>query len=524
MSEPDLASSSWSADDSPYPDPNEILENKDGLSDAAALPLNSRDAQEQPSQLPASLNLLPLPDPQESVIADWHCNDGEDPKVQELIIALQRQAAHDLERHQRNWEQERQHLLAELAQAQAHSPNSTGREDPIVGNNTPATAEVASKAIERIRQLEQALDQALASLSELRFQLRDQQALETQLASTEEFTHIQQQAIAKLKLQLAQQQQALETQIIDTQERDQAYQELLAATEALAQGQQAELERLRVQIAHDRAEAHAYQHRLEKQLTDLQASLETQQQRELDLESQALAARSQVVSLEVQLEESHRQVGALQTNLSDRQANINRLTLQIEQAHLALQAQQELGITLSQTQSLASEQNTTISSLSQDLVTAHIKIEELETQVAKQVKLQARLQHACQELEAERDRYQARVTELEQRTAEMQEQILKQARQASEYEAAIQHWKDRSLTSYPHILELKEQLEQFLTNSSIDPNLAALLAELLLIIQPLATSESPEPEKPDTVAHPRFGKNLTVDLPAFLSRRRDSKT
>ncbi|HEY9883488.1 MAG TPA: hypothetical protein V6C98_07740, partial [Thermosynechococcaceae cyanobacterium] len=60
--------------------------------------------------------------------------------------------------------------------------------------------------IERIRHLEQALDQSLASLSEMRLQMVDQRRLEAQLAATEDISNIQQRAIARLKLQLAHQQ------------------------------------------------------------------------------------------------------------------------------------------------------------------------------------------------------------------------------------------------------------------------------------------------------------------------------
>ncbi|HEY9660780.1 MAG TPA: hypothetical protein V6C65_20170, partial [Allocoleopsis sp.] len=84
------------------------------------------------------------------------------------------------------------------------------------------------KRIARIEQLEQALDQTLAHLDELREQLKEQTFLENQLATTEEYANVQQQAIARFKLQIAEQQQVLDTQILETQQRDQAIQELMA--------------------------------------------------------------------------------------------------------------------------------------------------------------------------------------------------------------------------------------------------------------------------------------------------------
>jgi hypothetical protein len=80
------------------------------------------------------------------------------------------------------------------------------------------------KSLERIRQLEHALDQTLASLTELELQIQDHHFLETQLAEVEAFSHIQQHAIAKLH----QHQQTLEQQIHDLEAREHYYQELLA--------------------------------------------------------------------------------------------------------------------------------------------------------------------------------------------------------------------------------------------------------------------------------------------------------
>jgi chromosome segregation ATPase len=58
--------------------------------------------------------------------------------------------------------------------------------------------------LERIGQLEQALEQSLTSLNELKQKLKDQHLLETQLAATEEIANLQQQAITQLKQQVTQ--------------------------------------------------------------------------------------------------------------------------------------------------------------------------------------------------------------------------------------------------------------------------------------------------------------------------------
>jgi chromosome segregation ATPase len=58
---------------------------------------------------------------------------------------------------------------------------------------------------ERIGQLEQALEQCLGYLNELRQKLRDQQMLETHLASVEEVANLQQKAVNELRHRLGQQ-------------------------------------------------------------------------------------------------------------------------------------------------------------------------------------------------------------------------------------------------------------------------------------------------------------------------------
>jgi len=60
------------------------------------------------------------------------------------------------------------------------------------------------KLVQRVCLLQQALDQALDSLDELTAQVQDKYWVETQLASTEKYANVQQQAINHLKQQLAQ--------------------------------------------------------------------------------------------------------------------------------------------------------------------------------------------------------------------------------------------------------------------------------------------------------------------------------
>ncbi|NJL37223.1 MAG: hypothetical protein HC899_10960 [Leptolyngbyaceae cyanobacterium SM1_4_3] len=370
--------------------------------------------------------------------------------------------------------------------------------------------------VTRIYHLEQALDQALACLSDLRMQLQNQEILEAQLATTEEFAYVQQQAIARLKQQLMHQQQLLEAHISEAQGRNHTVQTLLSATEAMTQAQQAELERLQTRIAQDWTKIQTHRSRLEQQIENLKAALDSRQQRVLELESEVLTTRTQNVSLEVQLNAAQSQIEDLHTLLNQHQARLSEAVAQLDQARLALGEQQTVASSLRRTRTIASEQETTIASLKQDLAMTQIKVEELETQLAKQLRWQARWQQNCQEAEAERDRYQTRTAELTQQTSEMQDQIFAQARQASEYEAAVQHWKDRCLNSQRQMAQLKELLEQAISQSAL-PNTHLASDALLEWLAAIQLESSKDLLNVPLSPASRFS---TLDLPDFLVRHR----
>jgi chromosome segregation ATPase len=412
-------------------------------------------------------------------------------ETQAMIDALKQQATAELDYQRQLWEQEHAALLSELMQARS----------------------LAQEQVERIRQLEQALDQSLASLQEMRLQVVDQQFLEAQLASTEEISNIQQQAIIRLKLQLTEQQQTLDTQLAEAQARDRNLHELLATMETLTQTQQVDLEQLRSQITQDRAEVQTYQASLEQQLADFQAAFDTQQQRILDLEAQALSARTQAGELEARLEQAQNRVSELSQNLGDRQTTVQQLEQELQQSRLMLQEQQFLFKGLQRSQPSAYAKLDPESD--QELAVAQMKVEELETEVARQITTQAMLQRAWQELEEARDLQRSRIVDLEKQTADMQEQILQQAQQASEYETAVQHWKDRYFTTQTQVLKLKELLAEAL------PDPPAELAEVLAALE-AATAATPEPASPALLSS-QLNRGTKVDLPEFLMRRRNYK-
>ncbi len=346
--------------------------------------------------------------------------------------------------------------------------------------------------LERIQDLELALDQSISNLNELRLQIVNQQFLEEHLASTEEIANVQQQAINQLKRQFAEKQAALEQQIHQAQEREQDYQRLLEAAELFAQSQHAELQRLRAQITPDRSGA-PDQTGLTSQIDQLQVAMQTQQQQVLELESQELTACSLAANLELQLQEAQKQIRRLYRELNDRHTAINELEARLEGDF----SEQPLNFS-------ASSHSDAQNSLQ--------KVEELESQLVKQMATQALLQQACQELELDREQNQTRVTELERQTAEMQEQILSQAQQASEYETAVQHWKDRFYTTQDKVAQLKDLLENDSSDRSPE------LAELFAAIQATSTIGN-EPLRSNGRAD-AFNEDLKIDLPDFLTRRR----
>jgi chromosome segregation ATPase len=280
----------------------------------------------------------------------------------------------------------------------------------------------------RIRDLEMALDQSLASLSELRSQIVDQSFLERQLASTEEIANVQQQAIHQLKLQFAQQKAELEAKAQQAQQREREYQALLDAAEIR---QQAELDVLKAQFG-DRIEGQPSA--IEQQIQVLQADLQLRRQQFQDLEAQKQAAQIRITELETQ-------------------------------------------------------------------------VETLEGRIARHMTTQALLQQVCQELESDREQSQNRITELESQSAEMQEQILSQAQQASEYETAVQHWKTR----YQVLQEKAIVLKQFLSTQDLPSEIVELLATI---------ETSAPPDLKSTARSNPFNQDLKIDIPEFLVRRR----
>ncbi|MGB7417124.1 MAG: hypothetical protein WA902_23215, partial [Thermosynechococcaceae cyanobacterium] len=191
------------------------------------------------------------------------------------------------------------------------------------------------------------------------------------------------------------------------------------------------------------------------------------------------------------------------------------LELQLKQTRTTMTEQQEIIDSLKTTTQGDSHKNQAIQNLSSTLLKAQTKIAGLESKLSSTGIMQAQFQHSTQEYEAQAQTLQERSEQLEQQVAEMQEQILQQAQQASEYETAVQHWKDRCVDSEQSAEQMKQVLTQFLLSNSSEPlsehQLEHAIAQLS---QSLPTPQLSEAGR----------KGAVLDLPSIMHRWRSTKS
>jgi hypothetical protein len=275
-----------------------------------------------------------------------------------------------------------------------------------------ASMELIQHQADRIAQLERALDQTLIQVHDVRSQLVRQEWIEEQLAATEEFANVQQQAILHLKGRIDDRTSSVENIVENPTVKNQA---------------------------------------------DINATPSAR------LEVRYVQAQQQIQALSQKLREDSIQSATL-PEMTDAER---------EEAWWREQ-----------------------------LVT-------LEVELAKHLQTQAFLQQACTEMEHDRDLDQRRILELGNQSAEMQEQILRQAQQSSEYEAAIQHWKDRFYQLQNQMLSILELYDQL--SEPIPDAIANLLDSL------------PQPTVSEQMQSLSRALPRRSDLPEFLQRRRGGR-
>jgi chromosome segregation ATPase len=128
-----------------------------------------------------------------------------------------------------------------------------------------------------------------------------------------------------------------------------------------------------------------------------------------------------------------------------------------------------------------SQKDQFIQGISTTLLKAQRQITELQNELASQSILQVQLQHTAYELEQNTKLAQTRSEQLEQQVNDLQEQVLRQAQQASEYETAVQHWKTRSTEAEEwtsQVAQLWDRLETEFPVGTLSPDLTQTLTAL----------------------------------------------
>jgi chromosome segregation ATPase len=214
-----------------------------------------------------------------------------------------------------------------------------------------------------------------------------------------------------------------------------------------------EIKNLKLELSHTESMAQALQRSLYSQL---QHNWE-QQQHELMASMAKLRASDQklIDAQAVQIQELNQQKLLLEATQQELNTSLEESMLELAQNTKALQKMQSYGV-------ISQRENT------------------------KSISLQAVLEQTIRSLQNEYTNSQNRVRELESQIGELQEQILQQSAEATEYEAAVQHWKEKCITHQNYTLQLISSLERFMEGKDI----------------------------------PKIGESAKVDLPSFLVRQR----
>ncbi|MDA0266544.1 MAG: hypothetical protein O3A14_06155 [Cyanobacteria bacterium] len=265
------------------------------------------------------------------------------------------------------------------------------------------------KLVQRVCLLQQALDQALYSLEDLKEQVQDQQWLESQLATTEKYANVQEQAIAYLRSQL--------THLNTTQPS--LLQHMAGLLDDWVDHQQSTLNRLQFQIQQGEMELQSYLQHVRDYCQDGQNLAVTDDTQTLELEAEVMVARSMAVSLGGQLQSARYYVQTLAAMVHHHHADLAHLTGALQTTLTAI-AETTASEAMDSETSDPTDQaglerlNTPIPedeviTLRHALRVQQVRIHELETALADQLGRQTQLKQRCQTLAAERDHYKRQV-------------------------------------------------------------------------------------------------------------------
>ncbi|MEM9118902.1 MAG: hypothetical protein AAGD09_13610 [Cyanobacteria bacterium P01_F01_bin.56] len=283
------------------------------------------------------------------------------------------------------------------------------------------------KLVQRVCLLQQALDQALETLDELTAQVQDKYLVETQLASTEKYANVQQQAIKHLKQQL--------TQFTEIQDH------LLGAMgfqlhEVIDQQQQV-LDQLNIQFQQGHTELQTYLRYLTQQQQTKPSPQRGSEEHYLALEAEVMVARSMAVHLSQYLAAAKQHLEHLNTDLSNHQINFEYIIKTIramiadlssfdqkpaklrpqlsEAAQLKAEVMQERSHTELEVTVAAAASD--VDALQTNVRRQQLRIEELQTALTKQMQHETHLRQRYQAVAAERDYYRHELQKLQQTKA-----------------------------------------------------------------------------------------------------------
>ncbi|MEM6591080.1 MAG: hypothetical protein AAGF66_00710 [Cyanobacteria bacterium P01_H01_bin.119] len=306
------------------------------------------------------------------------------------------------------------------------------------------------RLVKRVCQLQQALDQAMTSLHELRSRVASQDLVESQLAKTENFANAQQKAIAVLQAKLTQKHQ-WQTRMLH---------EFAAAIDSLLERQHIALSRLQILLQHSDVEIQNYfmqRHRGQTQSFG-QMQLPAHQSR-LALESEVQVARMLIVNLGTQLKTTGQLLQVLEQSATQHQLYLTRMEASLQPLDLVtgeseesqsnlcpdvvgqgLQAAEdrfgegveekrdhaiaarplrETEDTVSDALSLDASPQVMVFELYHELKTTQLKMEVIEAELAERIRQHSQLHQRCQQLSAERDYYKAQMEALQQQVTQL---------------------------------------------------------------------------------------------------------
>lgn len=191
-------------------------------------------------------------------------------------------------------------------------------------------------------------------------------------------------------------------------------------------------------------------------------------------------------------------IGQLEQALEQSLTSSNELRQMLRDQHL-------LENQLAATEEIANLQQQVINELKQRLVQQQQSVD--------MQSFQTRLHYVYRELERERDSALERLTQFEEQTVSLQEQLLQQSQQVREYEATVQYWKEQYLESLQIALQLKKAIEELALNctNELTELLTTVQSQTIVTDRALVVPKLPSPLK----IQPN-----QVDLPAFLTRHR----